>query len=118
MRGAQGGQQGHFEGGGVNFGQFFCLFKVRGISLAVSLRGIHRLCFLEELTSRLKQRIQFFNGTLEAGYFFASSIMILFVVVLFRVPKLRGWGKSLRHYYQLCHLVVKDFELKELRVRE
>ena len=34
---------------------FFCFvvcFKVRGISLAVSLRGIHRLCFLEELTSR------------------------------------------------------------------
>jgi len=60
------GKEGHI---GVNRGiggeggklrSVFCLFKVRGISLAVSLRGIHRLCFLEELTSRLKQRIQFF----------------------------------------------------------
>ena len=54
---------------GVNFGQHFCLFKVRGISLAVSLRGIHRLCFLEELTSRKSEAAIsiLFNGTLEAG---------------------------------------------------
>lgn len=41
---------------------FFCFvvcFKVRGISLAVSLRGIHRLCFLEELTSREAAKIFF-----------------------------------------------------------
>ena len=40
---------------GYKLGSSFCFvvcFKVRGISLAVSLRGIHRLCFLEELTSR------------------------------------------------------------------
>ena len=43
---------GHLRG--INLGQLFFVvcFKVRGISLAVSLRGIHRLCFLEELTSR------------------------------------------------------------------
>ena len=41
-----------FEGYKLGSIFFVVCFKVRGISLAVSLRGIHRLCFLEELTSR------------------------------------------------------------------
>jgi hypothetical protein len=136
--------RGYHEAGGTGvlfffavhgFGQsifhflFVCLFSFcqRGISLEVFLRGIHRLCFLEELTSReaASNSILFFLGNelfryLSSSSFcrkktalflffckkrqgiFASHDLILFLFFHIRVPQV------------LCVFRVPQMRLREL----